>query len=297
MRTAELTLSAALDATLEGMRLRTSPTSQHAYGCHARMWGSLWGERPLVEITREDLEQWVAQRRLSVKDSTIKHQLALLSNVFAWAQDDAPDLTNPVSRIRTRLKRSQRSRYLSAVEESRLQEVFAGIGKPEEFSLVRFAVLTGCRRLEQMMLQPGDLRPPLGGEKAGALTINRGKTGQRCIPLHPEAFDLACFWQRVATAEGSPWIFWPEEVSASAKKRCQHGMKWERVVWDRVCKDAKLPDLQWRDLRRTYATRLVEKGVPLLVIQRLLGHSNPNQTQVYARTDFGQLTEAVLALG
>lgn len=41
-------------------------------------------------------------------------------------------------------------------------------------------------------------------------------------------------------------------------------------------------DLHFHSLRHTYASWLVQKGVSLYVVQRLLGHSSPTMTQVYA---------------
>ena len=45
---------------------------------------------------------------------------------------------------------------------------------------------------------------------------------------------------------------------------------------------AGLIDVHFHDLRHTFATRLVQSGVDLYKVQRLLGHKTPMMTQRYA---------------
>jgi site-specific recombinase XerD len=45
---------------------------------------------------------------------------------------------------------------------------------------------------------------------------------------------------------------------------------------------ANIVDLHFHDLRHTFATRLVQAGVDLYKVQRLLGHKSPIMTQRYA---------------
>ena len=40
---------------------------------------------------------------------------------------------------------------------------------------------------------------------------------------------------------------------------------------------AKIEDLRFHDLRRTFASRLVQAGVDLYMIQKLLGHEDPRR--------------------
>ena len=45
---------------------------------------------------------------------------------------------------------------------------------------------------------------------------------------------------------------------------------------------AQIEDFHFHDLRHTFATRLVQAGVDLYKVQRLLGHKSPVMTQRYA---------------
>jgi integrase len=47
-------------------------------------------------------------------------------------------------------------------------------------------------------------------------------------------------------------------------------------------KKSRIEDFHFQDLRHTFATRLVQAGVGLYKVQRLLGHKSPMMTQRYA---------------
>ena len=56
--------------------------------------------------------------------------------------------------------------------------------------------------------------------------------------------------------------------------------------WRRICKEAKLADLKFHDLRKTFASLLAQNGISTAVTQRLLEHSSPNLTnKVYMNVD------------
>jgi integrase len=49
-----------------------------------------------------------------------------------------------------------------------------------------------------------------------------------------------------------------------------------------VLKEAKIDNFRFHDLRHTVATRLVEKGIDLVVVKEILGHSKIETTMRYA---------------
>lgn len=52
--------------------------------------------------------------------------------------------------------------------------------------------------------------------------------------------------------------------------------------WKPACAYAGVHDARLRDLRHTYASRLVRAGVPLLQVSKLLGHGSITITERYS---------------
>jgi len=81
-----------------------------------------------------------------------------------------------------------------------------------------------------------------------------------------------------------------------------HGVKpeWKSYNWTALtpaCQQAfKRINLHWHDLRHEYASRLVERGVPLAQVRDLLGHASITTTERYDNQKLENLQAAVLKL-
>ena len=71
-------------------------------------------------------------------------------------------------------------------------------------------------------------------------------------------------WVFALQSEGKP--LWPKSLYRA---------------FTHACDEAGLPDATPHTLRHSYATRLLEKGVAVSIVQILLGHANPSTTQAY----------------
>jgi len=58
-------------------------------------------------------------------------------------------------------------------------------------------------------------------------------------------------------------------------------------AWRIIKKEAGLINLRLYDLRHSFASELVQKGVPLYTVSKLLGHSSVQMTPIYAHLDNG----------
>jgi len=68
------------------------------------------------------------------------------------------------------------------------------------------------------------------------------------------------------------------------------------MAFGRACKSAGISDFRFHDLRHTFASSLVQKGVDLYRVQRLLGHRDGRMTQCYAHLAPENLREAIRVL-
>src|SRR5262249_39800045 len=64
----------------------------------------------------------------------------------------------------------------------------------------------------------------------------------------------------------------------------------------RACKKAEIAGVTWHTLRHTFASRLVNRGVDIVTVQQLLGHSAVTVTRRYTHTNLESKHAAVAKL-
>jgi integrase len=127
-----------------------------------------------------------------------------------------------------------------------------------------------------------DARP--GWPRLRGETTKSGKT--RWVPVATARLEAVLAFLRLdAAGEQKPadgWVF-SNEVGAP--------IQYFKRPWLAACARAGVIDLRWHDLRHEYASRLVERGVPLSQVRDLLGHASIVTTERYDN----QKPEALMA--
>ncbi len=67
-------------------------------------------------------------------------------------------------------------------------------------------------------------------------------------------------------------------------------------AFERAVEKACIENLHFHDLRHTFATRLVQSGVDLYRVQKLMGHKSITMTERYSHHYPGSLRESIRAL-
>jgi len=202
-----------------------------------------------------------------VKPATINRELASLKKAFNLARREWEWCDeNPVCRVSMEQEHNTRDRWLTAEEEARIMSA-APVWLRE---LMVFAIHTGMRQ--------GEI---LGLTWTGVdlfrrtVTVFKSKNGERrTLPLNQAALDL--LKHKAGSRSLDTELVFPSEaqtrLNASNLSRSLH----------LVLEKAKITDFHFHDLRHTCATRMVQAGVDLYKVQRLLGHKSPIMTQRYA---------------
>ena len=251
-----------------------------------------FGEKLLMQISPTDVSDFITQFKPTkkgieeIKGSTINKHLQVLSKMMNFAKEFDYDVgKNPVRRRIhfTKEFKYVRTRVLSDEEEDRLMTAAAPHLKP----IIQCALLQTMRLKEILMLKISDV--DLGAE---TITIRpeNNKTGK--LDMIPIRSRIRPIFERLIAENNvrSPFIFNykdPRTGELRPIRSCQH-------AFDAARRRAKIEGLEFRDLRRTGATRLHEAGVDPLIVSRLLRHSSAKiSAEVYIQSSMNLMKKVM----
>ena len=218
----------------------------------------LWlGEIIVVNLTKGHLEQFCKDRKLVVKDGTIKSELMLIKRIVKIATDkwnygipfnafygiELPSPHKPRNRRATQEELSiliahankQRNTYISTI--------------------IQFAVETGMRRSEILKLKWIDVNL-----KTRIASLYDTKNGdERHIPLTKTAVLLLFNLTQL-----SDFVF---PISANCL----------RLAWERCRKKSNIKGLRYHDLRHEAVSRYFEMGLSVPEVALISGHKDVRQ--------------------
>jgi integrase len=225
----------------------------------------------------------------------INRLLARLRHVFTWAMTRRPPSVHrtpfkqhgaTLIHLETAAEK-RRSRRLAAGEEERL---LAHAG-PHLKDLTIAALETGFRLGELLGLQWRDVRwiDRQGKPTMSALNLPAEKTKTAEPRSVPVTSRLAAVLEMRRTgpdgAELGPdaYVF-GNEVGERIEST--------KTAWRATCRRAGIEDLHFHDLRREFASRLLESSATLAEVQACLGHANITMTSRYLGTTDAGLQRA-----
>lgn len=176
--------------------------------------------------------------------------------------------------------RLQSGRAMEDWELAALMRVCADATDPanaRDACAIALAAKTGCRRAELAGIRLQDMT--MRADYAEIAVIGKGNK-QRLLHVDNGALKALKAWLALRGGDGE-FLFCP--INKGGKINAMRGLT--TTAFDQLlikrCEAAKVANLDWHDLRRTVATRLLDAGSDLVVVRDVLGHADIHTTARY----------------
>jgi integrase len=217
--------------------------------------------KSLGDISSWMVEQYKQKRIMVVKPATVNRELTTLKNMFTMAIKWNQAEKNPVKEVKLLRVEEKVERVLSPQEEEKL----LGNTAPHLQPIIVTALNTGLRLGEILSLQWDNV-----DLNQKVIVVAHSKNGKvRKIPINKVLFSTLDNLKR----ENS-------HVFANVKTGKNYGSV--KTAFRAAIRRAGIKHLRFHDLRHTFASRIVLKGVDLTTVAELLGHSSIKMTVRYA---------------
>jgi integrase len=237
--------------------LRSPETAKH----HANRVGP-WAEKYRASEARQCAAAMVRDMREAYATATINRSLGALKRALTLAWERGLTLDNYGLHVKRLPEHNLRDMTLTLDQV----EYLAGHASESVAAAIWIAIYTGCRRGEILAMRQEDI-------DADTITIRAGNTKTlktRTIPIVPPL--------------------------RRHLKSIPLGINFEglKTGFRRAREAAEMPWVTYHDLRRSCATLMIQAGVDLFVVSKLLGHSSVAVTQArYAHLQVDQISKGL----
>ena len=242
-----------------------------------------WGKTRLTDIQSQVVSAWLAEKaEEGLAPATVEKIRVIFSRSFELARQwkMAGAEINPIRDVPRRRFSNARERFLTTKEVERLFKALDASDSPQLKNIVMLLLLTGARKTELLTAEwrHVDL-------ERRAWFIPTTKTGKpRYVPLSQAAVDVI---EALPRWEGCPWLL-PNPSTHRPYTDLKH-------PWENARAAAGLGDLRIHDLRHSAASFMINAGVDLFAVGKILGHADHQSTMRYSHLANDTLMKAVEA--
>jgi integrase len=245
----------------------------------------IWGEERLDRVTPKMIEDYKLRRLETVCASTLNRELNTIKNMFRKAVEWSYLKESPGKTAKW-MKTSKGSiRFLSREEADVLLQAASKSENLHLYPILAVALHTGMRRGEILRLRREDVDFKKGRINVVSRDDEHTKNYEsRAVPMsrflmevlrkHPRRLD-------------SPYLFCKPDGLPFADVDTSYG---------HAVKRAGIPHVRFHDLRHTFASWLVMKGVDIRTVQELRGHKDIRMTMRYSHLAPDHMRRAVQVL-
>jgi len=238
-------------------------------------------DKPMKEFNvmdAEDFKRFVmekAPKGYLVYLRTLKASFNIAKN-WDWISDNA------FSKIKFGRIQQVRPKFITRME---LDLILQNVKSKELANIFLFGFLTGCRLGEIVDLKWKHINLDKNCITIGDDDLHTKNKRTRTIPICNILYSG--LEQLQYTDDGDHYVF-------SKSNSFPFNRDYVSRSFKKVVRKAGLREkIHFHTLRHSFASNLAIKGVPLIVIKELLGHSSIVTTQIYSHSDLASLQKAV----
>ena len=226
----------------------------------------------LSNITSDLIEKYKAKRREKVSPATVNRELSCLKSMFSKAVEWERIEDNLMKKVKLFKENNVKERILDTDE---IKSLIAG-ASPHLKPILILALNTGMRRNEILSLKWQNINI-----KQGYILIEISKSGRsRKVPMNTLVLETLGNFNR-----DNEYLFY--------NPRTKTHIKSIKTAFKTACRNAGITNLRLHDLRHTAATKMIEAGIDLVTVSRILGHSSIQMTMRYAHPTPENMQRAV----
>ena len=226
------------------------------------------GKIPLSDLSPAHLASYRDERLKTIKPSTVKRELSILSSAINIAIIDwgIPIPSNPVSITRIPKYDGSRNRRLKDGEEEKL----LAIAKPVYRRAIIIAVETAVRRGELLNIRESHIN---FGKQTLHLPVTKTDT-PRTIPLSTRA--IAALKDQIQSQSDTNVVQMDRDpvLFSMSSPMFRHEILKYRIKLD-------MEDWRFHDLRHEATSRLFEKGLNIMEVALITGHEDLRMLKRY----------------
>jgi integrase len=250
---------------------KREPTTQKRYSSILKHLSAFFDSLTLAEITPKVITAYMENRYAEgASIATRNREFAMLSKALnlAWKQWEWCR-ENPCSRIQKESENNKVDRWLLPEEEVRLLKESEVYLNGQLAEIITVALHTGMRQGEIMNLKWSNI-----DISRKVISVSKTKNKDpKVIPLNETVYEI--FLKKCKVISLSGYVF---ATGNGTGVRTRNMLR----EFYKALKKAGITTFRFHDLRHTFATRLVQAGVDLYSVAKLLGHRDITTTQRYA---------------
>ncbi|MDU7251011.1 MAG: tyrosine-type recombinase/integrase [Clostridium sp.] len=225
--------------------------------------------KPLAAINTMDLRMFLAVRCKNMKATSVNGQISILKSFFGWLADEEYIPKNPAKKLK-QTKEPKRLRH--AMTEEEIENLRQACKTEREKALVEFLISTGCRLSEIVGVDKLDI----DWHEMSLTVVGKGNK-ERKVYFNTKAKILLKKYL-LTRKDNNEALF----VTSKRPHTRLGGRSIQREI-KKIAKRAGINKSIYPHLfRHSFATHNLNSGMPMPIIQHLMGHESPATTQIYA---------------